>query len=333
MSPLELVDDRFEKLARELRAARPVAPAELRERVHALAPPPRRRLELPSLRRIVPAVAFAGLAAALAIAGVAGLVHGSSAQRASAPPRAVQRSSALTGKGSQRVPVHSASDKAFGVAPSRSRLQQYDAFLRVRVASPDELSARTQEAVKLTRRLGGYVVTARYSAPGSSGISVLALRIPIEHVQTAIARFSGYGTLVSQRIVLKDLQRRVDSLSVRIRKVQAEIAAGGLSKEQLARDRALLKALTSRSAAAVQRAELASVALTLAVAPMHKHAAAPAGRFHRTLSDAGNVLLRELEILVYALLVAGPLLILGGLAVFGGRILRRRADRRLLERA
>ena len=41
MSPLELVDDRFGDLARELRAARPVASPQLRERVHALAPQPR----------------------------------------------------------------------------------------------------------------------------------------------------------------------------------------------------------------------------------------------------------------------------------------------------
>jgi hypothetical protein len=51
------------------------------------------------------------------------------------------------------------------------------------------------------------------------------------------------------------------------------------------------------------------------------------------LTNAGNVLVRELEILVYALLVAGPLLLLGGLAILGGRTFRRRADRRLLERA
>ena len=35
MSPLELVDDRFDKLAAELRGARPVAPSALRERVRA----------------------------------------------------------------------------------------------------------------------------------------------------------------------------------------------------------------------------------------------------------------------------------------------------------
>jgi hypothetical protein len=346
VSPLELVDDRFEKLAEELRAARPVAPEALRERVLTLAPPPRRRLELPSLRRVVPAVVLAGAAAALAVAGVAGLIHGSSARRAAgAPPGKEQHlGAALNGRGrvwkrstyTQKA-VHANTAQAFGAfAPSQDRLQQYDASLRVRVSSQDELSRRTQDALRLTRRLGGYVVTGRYAAPGASGTSSLALRIPIEHVQTAIARFSGYGTLVSQRIVLKDLQRRVDSLSAHIRKLRAEVAnleRLGTDPARLARDKSLLAFLTSRRSAAVQRAQLTSVALTLAVAPKHKHAAAPPGRFHRTLTDAGNVLLRELEILVYVLLVAGPLLVLGGLAILGGRTLRRRADRRLLERA
>ena len=39
MSPLELVDDRFDKLAEELRASRPTAPAALRTQVRALEPP------------------------------------------------------------------------------------------------------------------------------------------------------------------------------------------------------------------------------------------------------------------------------------------------------
>jgi len=64
-----------------------------------------------------------------------------------------------------------------------------------------------------------------------------------------------------------------------------------------------------------------------------KPAAAPAGRFHRTIDDAASVLLRELELLVYALLVAGPLLLLGGAGVLAGRMMRRHSDRRLLERA
>ena len=76
MSPLELVDDRFEKLASELRAARPVASEELRERVRTLAPPPPRRLEL-NLRRFVPAAGLAAAAVALTVAVALGVVHGS----------------------------------------------------------------------------------------------------------------------------------------------------------------------------------------------------------------------------------------------------------------
>jgi hypothetical protein len=71
----------------------------------------------------------------------------------------------------------------------------------------------------------------------------------------------------------------------------------------------------------------------MAVAAKQKHAAAPPGRFHRTLDDAGSVLVREFELLLYALLVAGPLLLLGGAAILANRLLRRRADQRLLERA
>jgi hypothetical protein len=71
----------------------------------------------------------------------------------------------------------------------------------------------------------------------------------------------------------------------------------------------------------------------MAVAAKQKHAAATPGRFQRTLDDAGSVLVRELELLLYGLLVAGPLLLLGGAAVLTSRSLRRRADQKLLERA
>ena len=64
-----------------------------------------------------------------------------------------------------------------------------------------------------------------------------------------------------------------------------------------------------------------------------KAAAAPASRFRRTIDDAGSVLLRELELLLYALVVAGPLLAIGGAGMLAGRTVRRRSDRRLLERS
>jgi hypothetical protein len=64
-----------------------------------------------------------------------------------------------------------------------------------------------------------------------------------------------------------------------------------------------------------------------------KAAVAPPSRFHRTLDDAGSVLVRELELLLYALVVAGPLLAIGATGILASRSVRRRSDQRLLERS
>ena len=47
------------------------------------------------------------------------------------------------------------------------------------------------------------------------------------------------------------------------------------------------------------------------------------------MSDAGGVLLREAEILAYALIVAGPLLLVGAAFIAAGRL----RDRRLFQRS
>jgi uncharacterized protein DUF4349 len=325
VSPLELVDDRFDKLAAELRAARPVPPSALRQRVRALEPRRRREfaLNLP-WRRLVPAVGLAVLAVAVGIAGVAGLVHGSRA-----PTTRALSAPAVKGFAPQRsVGVRSAFDAAKLAAPgpSGTRLQQYDASLRVRVQNQDELSKRTQDAMRLARRLGGYVAWANYSTPSNRGDSELQLQIPITRVQAAIAAFSGYGTLLGQRIRLKDLQARTDNLAARIQRLRERIA-----RLNDPRDRARLAQLLSARSATVKRAQTASVALTMVVG--RKSAAAPPSRFHRTIDDAGSVLVREFEILLYALVVAGPLLAIGGAAILASRSVRRRSDERLLERS
>lgn len=332
MSPLELVDNRFEKLAEELRAARPVAPVAVRERVRALNPPRRRGFELDvPWRRVVPAVALAAVAAGLGVAGVLGIVHGSrSTERATVAPQVHKAAKGYLPERSLRA----AKDQpnVFGAAtlavprPAADRLQQYDASLRVRVHDQEALSKRTQQALRVTRKLGGYVVWANYAAPSRSGNSNLSLRIPIEHVQAAIAAFSGYGTLVRQRIVLKDLQQRADDLAARIKRLREKIAHGGS-----AQDRARLAQLLKARSSTVKRAQMASVALTMVVGK--KAAAAPPSRFHRTVDDAGSVLVRELELLLYALVVAGPLLAIGVAGILASRSVRRRSDERLLERS
>jgi hypothetical protein len=215
---------------------------------------------------------------------------------------------------------------ADGLKPSQARLQQYDAWLRVQVHDQGELSRRTQQALRLTRRLGGYVAWGNFSTPTDRGDSELQLRIPIRNVQAAIAAFSGYGTLIGQRIRLKDLQQRADGLALGIQRLRARI-----SRLNDPRDRARLARLLRARSSTIKRAEMASVALTMVVGK--KAAAAPPSRFDRTLDDAGSVLLRELEILLYALVVAGPLLAIGGAGLLAGRSVRRRSDERLLERS
>jgi hypothetical protein len=334
VSPLELVDDRFDKLAEELRSARPVVPPALRERVRALDPPPRRRLQLDvPWRRVVPAVALAGVAAGLGVAGVLGIVHGSSAPTTVHAEKGTSRVAPLKRQLLPHPSVQvdkSASGQSFSATLSATpgRLQQYDAWLRVRVHNQEELSARTRDAMRLVRKLGGYVAWANFSTPKTAGDSELQLQIPIGKVQAAIAAFSGYGTLIGQRIRLKDLQQRADNLALRIRRLRARIA-----RLNDPRDRARLAQLLRARTSTVKRAQMASVALTMVVRHKAKAAAAPPSRFHRTLDDAGSVLVRELEILLYAFVVAGPLLAIGGAGILASRTVRRRSDERLLERS
>jgi hypothetical protein len=354
VSPLELVDDRFGELARELQASQPRASAELRERIETLAPPPSRRT-LPSLRRLAPVVALVALAGSICVAAAVGLVHSGSGERqvgatetsTAARVPAAPVFGAHTQAGTSRsfpVPAGKLQAGSGALAPARDRLQQYDAALTLRVHDADELSTRTQQAMRLARSLGGFVVSASFDVPGRRGVSTLVLRVPIGQVQAAIADLSGYGTLLAQKISVQDLQQRADRQAARIAALRRAIAAiaarlrGPLSaserarlEQQLAVDEQRLATMLKRRAGTVRRAELARLSLTL-VTPKPKVAAA-SSRLDRTLDDAGSVLARELQVLLYALIVAGPLLLLGGLALVAARTQRSRSDRRLLERS
>ena len=352
MSPLELVDGRFDKLAAELRASRPVASEGLRDRVEDLVrvePKPRREwgFRLPP-RRVGLALAALAILGSFIAAGVTGL-GGSNGDRKVAGQLGEVGAARTPATTSEAFPSRSAAvpqgfdANAKALPPARGRLQQYDAALTLRVRNSDQLSARTQQAMRLTRSLGGFVASASFDVPGRQGTSTLVLRIPIDRVQRALAAFAGYGTLLSQKISVQDLQQRADAQTSRIAALRRAIASleaqleGGVTSVERQRLERLISIEKSRLAAqqkrlgsTVRRAELARVGLTL-VTPAAESSAAP-GRFDRTLDDAGSVLARELEIMLYALVVVGPLLALGGVAIAVGRAQRRRSDRRLLER-
>jgi len=248
----------------------------------------------------------------------------------------IKVTTATGASGSLVAPSAPQSLKGRAIPSSGGRLQQYAASLRVQVKDLGALSDATKRAMRVARLLGGYFASVEYSAPqnGRGGASIV-VRVPVDRVQDAVAEYSALGTILAQHVSIVDVTKVVEEQAREIARLQADIArleAGGVTpaeRPQLDADKARLDYLIKRKAATVRRAQLARVALELTTKP--KQAAAPAGRFNRTLSDARGVLLREAEILAYALIVTGPLLLIGAVGILAARSQRRRLERRLLE--
>jgi hypothetical protein len=216
------------------------------------------------------------------------------------------------------------------VAPTTGRIQRYDATLRLRVHDVDGLSQATQRAINLTRRLGGYVGSIDYATSGSKrGGATLVLRVPVGNIQAELDGLTDLGTILQQRTGILDVTHRVDREAKQIAELERELAQA--SPQDAPAIRAHLATLRAKHARLLRSARLARIVVGLTTPP--KQAAVPPSRFDRTLDDAGSVLVRELEILIYALVVAGPLLLLGAAGIATARAARRRSDRRLLERA
>jgi hypothetical protein len=334
---LEVVGDSFGPFAQELRASKPAAPAALRAEVLALEPRGLRwTFRWPS-RRLVLAVAAVALLGSLFVAGITGLTrsgNGRSSADASFGPSLTQRGDArreapaATTWSSQAQAEKSPLPAYSSLAPARSRLQRYQATLRLRVKDVDGLSSAAKRAMGLAHGLGGYVASVQYATRSEGGGATLVLRVPVAEVQTALTRLAALGTILQQHTGILDVTRRVDREALQIS--QLEHALASAPPAEAAVIRAKLATLRAKHARLLKSARLAKI--TLALTTPAKAQAAGASRFDRTLDDAGSVLLREGEILLYALVVAGPLLLLGGAGMAAARGARRRGDRRLLER-
>jgi hypothetical protein len=249
-----------EPLLKELRAAKPAAPEELRERVRliAAAVPAREpflaRLQRPRLRwnRLV-LVAPAALLVAVAAAGVIGLTRGDGAggdgQEASgetalsAGTRDASRNRATT---EESLPALGAPQSGGAIAPSTGRLQRYEAELRLRVDDVEALSSATKRAQRIATSLGGHVASLQYDAPSEGvGAAQITLRVPTSRIQSAIAQLSELGTILGQRYGIEDLQPQADSLQAQIDEAQRQIARlrGQLENRRLGdEERATLQA-------------------------------------------------------------------------------------------
>lgn len=333
------------ELAALLRTSRPSAPPDLRARIREIArqeaAPSSWRLRLPGRRAALVALPAAA-ALALASAGVLGLARSDGGRTALAPP-------AREAKGSVPGTTEAAPVTDFGtltqdstIGPSSDRAQRVSATLTVEVPDPDSVSKAAQDALDLTRTLGGHVVTASV-ATGDEGNATLTVRVPVANVQQAIVELSALGRIVSQQIAIDDLQESLDAQVRRERSVREQIAriSARLETESLdAETRAVLEArrrsLRSelrqlRVGIASTNAEARLATIQVSIVTSGSLGAVPTpSRLDRTLDEALNVLVWEGVVALAVAIVAAPfaLLFLAGWA--GHRLYRRREDERLL---
>jgi Domain of unknown function (DUF4349) len=365
-------EQRLARVIYELQAARPPAPEALRARIDALASvEPTRRpslLERLSFRRAVLLLAPAIVVVAVGAAVVQGIVSATSEDDKPIPfldpePQALREGTRTPPElraPSPQPPVFRAAENSKpGVAPQRGdprtaavptspgRTQDYYAALRLRVDDLDDLSERTQQTLRMTRRYGGYVASTSFRNPRSGeGDATLELRVPIRRVHEAVVAFSELGSIISQRVTIRDLQGRIDRYTRDIRRLRDRIVALRASlldpeltaaerrriETELARARSRVAALEQERRVRSRRGRFAKISLALTTQkPMVKQESP--GRIKRAVEDAGSVLAKEVAFGLYALIVAAPFLLLIALALFGARAGRRRADQRLLERA
>lgn len=343
-----------ETLLNEIRATKPAAPDALRERVRALgAQEPARAPFLSRFewRRLV-LVAPAALVVAVVAAGVVGLTRddvvtgggdettysaGATTVETATFDRAEPQRGALKGLA---VPPATANSGA-PVAPVPGQLQRYEAELRLRVDDVEALSTATKRAQQIALNHAGSVASLQYDAPAEGvGAAQITLRVPTARVQSAMAQLAQLGTIVGQRYGIEDLQVQADTLQSQIEATQRQIAqlvarleSTTLSAEdrvvlqgRLANARQNLTSLRQARGGTIVEARTATIYLTLTTEEIQ-----PAAVSGSRLDDIKDVLAWEGIALLYALVVAGPFIVLGLLVWLALRLRRRQVETRLLE--
>lgn len=345
-----------ETLLEEIRATKPAAPSDLRERVRALAAqepartPFLSRFEWRRLVLIVPAA----LVVAVVAAGVIGLtrddVVGGSGDRAASSSggaatietfESAQNAEPQRGalKGLAAPP---ATADAGAVAPVPGQLQRYEAELRLRVDDVEALSSATKRAQRIALQLGGTVASLQYDAPAEGvGAAQVTLRVPTARVQSAMAQLSQLGTILGQRYGIEDLQVQADTLQTQIEQTQRRIAEiltqlesptvssvnRTILQSRLSASRQKLSGLREGLRGTNAEARTATIYLSLTTEEIEPTAVGGTSR----LDDVKDVLAWEAIALLYALVVAGPFLLLGLLVWLARRLRRRQVETRLLE--
>jgi capsule polysaccharide export protein KpsE/RkpR len=221
------------------------------------------------------------------------------------------------------------------------QLQRYEAELRLRVDDVEALSTATKRAQRIALQHGGSVASLQYDAPAEGiGAAQITLRVPTARVQSAMAQLSQLGTIVGQRYGIDDLQVQADTLQSQIEATQRQIAqlVAQLGSTTLpAADRVVLQSRLSNARQKLAglreglrgtnaEARTATIYLTLTTEEIE-----PAAVGGSRLDDVKDVLAWEAIALLYALVVAGPFVLLGILVWLSLRLRRRQVETRLLE--
>jgi uncharacterized protein DUF4349 len=377
MSAFDSELDGYETLVSELRANPPAAPERLRQRVLEGAPAPRRQRS--RKRKLVLVVVPTAIVLAVGAALVHGFVssgsHGNatgmeatlrSNPRTLGPNTAtgsgkVLRGAEHTKAGTSQKRVYSLQQDSAAVAsapqalellPARgavtipkNRLVHAVASLQVGVKSSN-LSAKTNEASQIVGSFGGYAQSVRYQATRQGdGEAVLALRVPVQNAQKAIAKLGGLGTLLSQQVSTQDLQAKLNDQNSGIGSLRRAIAVyeNALQSPTLsASERVALQIKLNNARHALARlrharngtlASGATADISLLLTTRNHAIVAPhhggSTRIGRLLGSAAHFLALEGIIVLYALIVLAPVLLLGALGWWILRERRRREERLL----
>jgi hypothetical protein len=349
-----------EQLLDQIRAAKPAAPATLRERVRSLsaaepAPEPllarltRGLTQSMTQRRLLVALPLTLVLGLLAAGVVTQLPRDTAGERDAvgaatvadeAKLRAQPAPGTLESSAGSDAALPSTANPGF-VSPVPGQLQRFEAQLSLRVDDLEGLSDATKRAQRIAFDHGGSVAGLQYDAPGvGTGSAQITLRIPTARVSSALAQLSQLGTILGQSYGIQDLQQQADSLQTQIEQTQRRIAqiltqleSPTLSAEnravlqsRLTASRQKLTGLREGLRSTNAEARTATIFLTLTTEELKADAGdtSPLDRLKDVLAWEGIALL-------YVLVIAGPFVLLGLIVWLSLRFSRRRRETRLLE--
>ena len=330
----------------ELRANRPVAPGEVRERVRLIAgtePRQPRRFGFTWRRAglvLAPAL-VAVVGATIALRGgdhqqgeLAARDTATTAQRRLEKSPPVFRAATPGASGATHgSALQTLEAPAAAPAPNRNRLQNYDAYLRLRVKNGNAVSDASKRAQAIARSLGGYASLLSVSTEGRSGDATIRLRVPIGRVQDAVARIGALGTIVGEQVRIQDVTGQVNAVDRKIGRLQRRLA-GLRAQEQTDDVKRQIESLTRQverlqrtRRATVKQASLATITVELTT----RTAVVAKTPHHDSRLDGAWTALEWIGIsALYALIVGGPFVVLALLAWAAWRVASRRAEARLL---